>query len=97
MRLGAFRPPGGRAAHLLFAQRKDGKAHRARHPHAERGGGDRPFLARVPSGVVDMVIVADGGSTDRTIERAREMGANRDRGRTRLWASLLARRARGRR
>jgi glycosyltransferase involved in cell wall biosynthesis len=34
-----------------------------------------PLLARLPSGVVDTVIVADGGSTDRTLERAREMGA----------------------
>ena len=33
------------------------------------------LLARLPSGVVDTVIVADGGSTDRTLERAREMGA----------------------
>jgi glycosyltransferase involved in cell wall biosynthesis len=34
-----------------------------------------PLLARLPSGVVDKVIIADGGSTDRTLERAREMGA----------------------
>ena len=34
-----------------------------------------PLLARLPSGIVDTVIVADGGSTDRTLECAREMGA----------------------
>jgi glycosyltransferase involved in cell wall biosynthesis len=34
-----------------------------------------PLLARVPSGAVDRIIIADGGSTDRTLERAREMGA----------------------
>jgi glycosyltransferase involved in cell wall biosynthesis len=34
-----------------------------------------PLLARVPAGVVDMIVVADGGSTDRTVERARALGA----------------------
>jgi glycosyltransferase involved in cell wall biosynthesis len=34
-----------------------------------------PLLARVPADVVDQVIVADGGSTDRTVERARAAGA----------------------
>jgi len=33
------------------------------------------LLARVPNGVVDRMIIADGGSTDRTIERARALGA----------------------
>jgi glycosyltransferase involved in cell wall biosynthesis len=34
-----------------------------------------PLLARVPAGVVDTIIVADGGSTDGTMKRARAMGA----------------------
>jgi glycosyltransferase involved in cell wall biosynthesis len=34
-----------------------------------------PLLARLPPGVVDEVIVADGGSTDRTAERAIAAGA----------------------
>jgi glycosyltransferase involved in cell wall biosynthesis len=34
-----------------------------------------PLLARVPSGGADMIIVADGGSTDKTVERARALGA----------------------
>jgi glycosyltransferase involved in cell wall biosynthesis len=34
-----------------------------------------PLLARLPKGAVDSVIVADGGSSDRTAERARAHGA----------------------
>jgi glycosyltransferase involved in cell wall biosynthesis len=34
-----------------------------------------PLLARLPKGAVDRVIVADGGSSDRTAERARAHGA----------------------
>ncbi|SDR36761.1 Glycosyl transferase family 2 [Rhizobiales bacterium GAS113] len=34
-----------------------------------------PLLARVPAGGVDTIIVADGGSTDRTAERAGALGA----------------------
>jgi len=34
-----------------------------------------PLLARLPQGAVARVIVADGGSSDRTVERARAMGA----------------------
>jgi glycosyltransferase involved in cell wall biosynthesis len=33
------------------------------------------LLARVPEGAVDEIIVADGGSSDRTVERARAEGA----------------------
>jgi glycosyltransferase involved in cell wall biosynthesis len=33
------------------------------------------LLARVPEGGVDAIIVADGGSSDRTVERAKEQGA----------------------
>src|SRR5712692_10852200 len=32
-------------------------------------------IAAIPPGIVDAVIVADSGSTDRTIERARAAGA----------------------
>jgi glycosyltransferase involved in cell wall biosynthesis len=35
-----------------------------------------PLLERVPQGAVDRIIVADGGSTDRTVERARAAGAS---------------------
>jgi glycosyltransferase involved in cell wall biosynthesis len=35
-----------------------------------------PTLAAVPPGAVDRVVVADGGSTDRTVERARAAGAD---------------------
>jgi glycosyltransferase involved in cell wall biosynthesis len=34
-----------------------------------------PLLERIPEGAVDEVIVADGGSRDRTVERARAGGA----------------------
>jgi glycosyltransferase involved in cell wall biosynthesis len=34
-----------------------------------------PLLARVPAGAVDEIIVADGGSRDRTVELARAAGA----------------------
>ncbi len=34
-----------------------------------------PLLMRVPAGAVDEIIIADGGSTDRTVERARACGA----------------------
>ncbi|MBI1207590.1 MAG: glycosyltransferase [Azospirillum sp.] len=34
-----------------------------------------PTLAGVPQGAVDLVVVADGGSADRTVERARAAGA----------------------
>jgi glycosyltransferase involved in cell wall biosynthesis len=34
-----------------------------------------PLLARVPADAVDLIIVADGGSSDRTIERAGAAGA----------------------
>ena len=34
-----------------------------------------PLLARVPAGAVDEIIVADGGSSDRTAERAKAHGA----------------------
>src|SRR4051812_49090216 len=34
-----------------------------------------PLLAHVPEGAVDEVVVADGGSRDRTVERARAEGA----------------------
>ncbi|MFI5015532.1 MAG: glycosyltransferase family 2 protein [Hyphomicrobiales bacterium] len=52
------------------------------------------LLARVPQGVVDEIIVADGGSTDRTAERARAMGATvidagRGYGRA-CWQGVLA-------
>ena len=35
-----------------------------------------PTLAAVPPGAVDQIVVADGGSTDRTVERARAAGAD---------------------
>jgi glycosyltransferase involved in cell wall biosynthesis len=55
--------------------RKDGKRIALVIPTLNEEEAIGPLLARVPSGVVDTVIIADGGSTDRTIERAREMGA----------------------
>jgi glycosyltransferase involved in cell wall biosynthesis len=54
-----------------------------------------PLLARVPAGTVDEIIVADGGSKDRTAERARAAGATvidagRGYGRACLQGSLAA-------
>jgi glycosyltransferase involved in cell wall biosynthesis len=34
-----------------------------------------PLIARVPAGTIDEIIIADGGSKDRTVERARAAGA----------------------
>ena len=56
-----------------------------------------PLLARVPRRLVDEVIVADGGSRDRTAERARGAGREGDRCRARLWPRLPGGRAGGRR
>ena len=66
-------------------------ARRRGDPGAERGGGASRRPARVPGGVVDEVIVVDGGSDDGTpAARAGGGRAGRGRGAPRLRARLRA-------